>query len=60
MEPLLIVIVFLSIGFLLSLIQDAHLKNPFLSKMGFKLVTFGSFYFFLLGSFTSLKFLFGF
>ena len=60
MESLLIVTFFLGLGFLLSLIQDAHLKKPFLSKMGFRLVSFASFCFFLLGSFASLKFLFGF
>lgn len=60
MEPLLIVTFFLGLGFLLSLIQDAHLKNPFLSKMGFRLVSFGSLCFFLMGTFASLKFLFGF
>jgi hypothetical protein len=59
-EPLLIVILFLGTGFALSLIQDAHLKKPFLSRMGFTLVSVGSFCFFLLGSFASLKFLFGF
>ncbi|MBA4299340.1 MAG: hypothetical protein C0433_04420 [Cyclobacterium sp.] len=60
LEPLQIVTLFLGIGFILSLIQDAHLRKPFLSKAGFRLVSFGSFCFFLLGSFASLKFLFGF
>jgi hypothetical protein len=59
-EPLLIVTFFLGAGFLLSLVQDAHMKKPFLSRMGFRLVSFASFCFFLLGSFASLKFLFGF
>jgi hypothetical protein len=56
LEPLLIITLFLGIGF----IQDSHLRKPFLSKAGFRLVSFGSFCFFLLGSFASLKFLFGF
>lgn len=58
MEPLLIVAFFLLAGILFSMIQSAHLKNPFLSKMGFRLVSLASFCFFLLGSFASLKFLF--
>ncbi|MBA4299256.1 MAG: hypothetical protein C0433_03985 [Cyclobacterium sp.] len=60
LEPFLIVTLFLGTGFVLSLVQDAHLKKPFLSRMGFRLVSLGSFCFFLLGSFASLKFLFGF
>jgi hypothetical protein len=60
MEPLLIVAFFLGAGILFPLIQSAHLKNPFLSKLGFRLVSFASFSFFILGSFASLKFLFGF
>jgi hypothetical protein len=59
-EPLLIVAFLLSAGFLISLVQDAHMKKPFLSIMGFRLVSFGAFCFFLLGSLASLKFLFGF
>ncbi len=60
LESLLIVLLLLGIGFILSLIQDAHLKKPFLSRMGFRLVSLGSLCFFLLGSFASLKFLFEF
>ena len=60
LEPLLIVSLFLGSGFVLSLIQDSHSKKPFLSKTGFRLVSLGSFSFFLLGSFAALKFLFGF
>jgi hypothetical protein len=60
MNSLLIVALFLGTGFMLSVIQDTHLKNPFLSRMGFTLVSLGSFVFFLLGTFASLKFFFGF
>ncbi|MBS4070938.1 MAG: hypothetical protein KGZ90_06400 [Algoriphagus sp.] len=60
LNSLLIVALFLGMGFLLSLVQDAHMKKPFLSRMGFTLVSFGSFCFFLLGTFASLKFLFEF
>lgn len=60
MEALLIVTLLLGLGFLLSLVQEAHLNKPFLSRIGFRLVSFASFCFFLLGSFASLKFLFGF
>jgi hypothetical protein len=59
-NSLLIVTLFLGTGFILSLIQDTHLKKPFLSKKGFRLVSLGSFCFFLLGSFAALKFLFEF
>ncbi len=59
MESVLIVTLLLGLGFLLSLVQEAHLKKPFLSKKGFRLVSFASFCLFLLGSFASLKFLFG-
>ena len=58
-DSLLIVTFLLGLGFLLSLIQEAHMKKPFLSIMGFRLVSFGAFCFFMLGSFASLKFLFG-
>ncbi|SEG34272.1 hypothetical protein [Algoriphagus boritolerans] len=60
LNSLLIVTLFLGTGFILSLVQDGHLKKPFLSRMAFTLVSFGSFSFFLLGTFASLKFLFGF
>jgi hypothetical protein len=60
LNSLLIVTLFLGTGFILSLIQDSHMEKPFLSKKGFTLVSFGSFCFYLLGSFASLKFLFGF
>lgn len=59
LEPLVIVTLFIGSGFVLSLVQDAHLRKPFLSKMGFRLVSLCSFGFFLLGSFAALKFLFG-
>jgi|GEM_PF-1674884 len=59
-EPLLIVILFIGTGFALSRIQDAHIKKPFLSRMGFTVVSVSSMFFFLLGSFASLKFFFGF
>lgn len=59
LEPLLVVTLFLGTGFILSLIQDAHLKKPFLSRVGFALVSVSSMFFFLLGSFASLKFLLG-
>jgi hypothetical protein len=60
LNSLLIVALFLRTGFILSMIQDSYMKRPFLSKKGFTLVSFGSFSFYLLGSFASLKFLFGF
>lgn len=60
LEPLVIVTLFIGTGFVLSLVQDSHLKKPFLSKKGFRLVSLGSFSFFLLGSFAALKFLFDF
>lgn len=60
LEPLFIITLFIGSGFILSLVQDSHLKKPFLSKMGFRMVSLGSFSFFLLGSFAALKFLFGF
>lgn len=57
LEPLFIVTLFIGTGFVLSLIQDSHLKKPFLSKAGFRLVSLGAFSFFLLGSFAAVKFL---
>jgi len=54
----LIVAILLIIGWMLSEVQNRHLAKPFLSRKGFALLSFASFFFFMFGAFVSLKILF--